>query len=110
MKVKDINNKIAEKMTNGFQSMACFWIFCVYGLLPLVKVLNPYMNQFLYWSNYIQLISLPLLAVGQMILDKASEQRVNEMYDMIKEEFDIAKDERDELNSILSDVKTLVKS
>lgn len=122
-KIKEFNDIFAEKATKYFQTMGMFYIFCIYGLLPLIKIFHPYQDQFLYYSNYVQLISLPLLAVGQYVSDKTSaerlkitnesaEKRSKEMYDMIKTELQIVKDEqisakedRDNLKEILETLK-----
>lgn len=96
---------IAEKATNYVQNMNCFWLFCLYGLLPLLSIFHPYQDTFLYFSNFLQLIFLPLLACGQLVSNKASEKRTiklnkvsesrnTEMYNMLKEEFQIIKDKQ----------------
>ena len=106
---KKINYKIAKIVTTKFQTMGMFYLFCIYGLLPLLKIFTPYMTQFLYWSNFIQLISLPLLAVGQMILNTSSEQRLQETHDTVMEELTVAKEEREDLQVLMEQVKTLLK-
>jgi hypothetical protein len=106
---KKFNYKIAKIVTTKFQTMGMFYLFAIYGLLPLLKIFNPYMTQFLYWSNFIQLISLPLLAVGQMILNTSSEQRLQETHDTVMEELTVAKEEREDLQVLMEQVKTLLK-
>jgi hypothetical protein len=96
-----LNNKIARVITEKFQTMGMFYLFCIYGLLPMLKMFSPYMTQFLYWSNFIQLISLPLLAVGQMILNKAGESRTQETHDAVMEELALAQEERADLLLLL---------
>ena len=106
---KKINYKIAKIVTTKFQTMGMFYLFCIYGLSPLLKIFTPYMTQFLYWPNFIQLISLPLLAVGQMILNTSSEQRLQETHDTVMEELTVAKEEREDLQVLMEQVKTLLK-
>ncbi|UOF90749.1 hypothetical protein LSG31_00255 [Fodinisporobacter ferrooxydans] len=71
--MKKFNNWLALKMTLGFQTMWCFYLFVIYGLTPLKW--PQYMNQILYWSNFCQLIALPALAVGALVLAKKAEQK-----------------------------------
>ena len=47
----------------------------VYGLLPALSYFHPAQEAFLYWSNWIQLWSLPLIMVGTNILGRAAEER-----------------------------------
>jgi len=47
----------------------------VYGVLPAFAVFHPYQESFLYWSNWVQLWSLPLILVGTNILGRDAEKR-----------------------------------
>jgi len=85
-KFEQINETIAKKMTLNFGTMLTCYIFMFYGLLPLIPFITPYMAQMLYWSNWIQLWSLPLIIVGQNILGRDSERRAAETHGMVKAE------------------------
>lgn len=66
--LKALNRWIIVKVSHAFSTNACVWIFVIYGLLPLLRIFRPYQDTFLYWSNYVQLVALPLLAVGQKLM------------------------------------------
>lgn len=90
-KVNHFNDWLALHITKIFGTMWAFYIFVVYGLLPIV--LPDYMDKILYWSNFVQLISLPVLAVGQNILSKGSERRAQKTYEMVKHELLLMKED-----------------
>jgi len=81
-KIKQVNEFIAVKATLIFGSMWLTYIFFIYGFAPLIW--PKAQDSLLYWSNTIQLWSLPLLMVGTNILGRASEKRSQDMYEMIK--------------------------
>jgi hypothetical protein len=60
------------------------YMFFLYGFGP---VLFPSaMTTMLYWSNTVQLWSLPLLMVGQNVMGRASEKRALETHDAVMSE------------------------
>ena len=66
--VSRFNNTLASRSTVAFSSMWAFYVFLVYGLMP---IFFPHaINTLLYWSNVVQLVALPLLAVGQKVLSE----------------------------------------
>ena len=65
-KLTAFNELFASKSTVIFSSMWAFYAFVAYGLLPVF--FPSYQNDLLYWSNCVQLVALPLLAVGQRVL------------------------------------------
>jgi hypothetical protein len=71
--VKTFNEKVAVKGTLLFGSMWTTYALFLYGFLPIL--FPKYMDTFLYWSNTVQLWSLPLLMVGQVVLGRAAEKR-----------------------------------
>ncbi len=70
-----INEAIAVWLTKAFGTMWICYAFMVYGLLPAFAILHPYQEAFLYWSNWVQLWSLPLILVGTNILGREAESR-----------------------------------
>jgi len=81
-----LNDKIALRITLTVSTMWAFYALVIFGLTPLLW--PSHMTQILYWSNFVQLIFLPLLAVGTSVMGRASEQRANEDHEMIKAEFE----------------------
>ena len=76
-KVSVFNELFASKATVGFSSMWAFYVFLLYGLLPVF--FPKYQNDILYWSNCVQLVALPLLAVGQRVLS----QKHDDLHDKV---------------------------
>jgi hypothetical protein len=73
--INHLNERLAVGMTRAFGTMWICYVFIVYGLLPLTAVFHRYQDAFLYWSNWVQLWSLPLILVGTNILGRDAEQR-----------------------------------
>ena len=74
-----INERLARRGTMLFGSMWTFYAFVIYGALGAIFVAQQV--TLLYWSNWIQLWSLPLLMVGGLVLGKASDKRAQATYD-----------------------------
>ena len=52
--------------------MACTWLFCVLAVLGL----QPKLTTFIAWlsSNFLQLVLLPIIMVGQNLKDRAHHE------------------------------------
>jgi hypothetical protein len=85
--INRINEALAVWLTKGFGSMWVFYAFLVYGLLPVYRLFNPYEAAFLYWSNWVQLWSLPLIMVGTNILGREAERRAKEDHDKLAKSY-----------------------
>ena len=81
-RVTRVNEWIALHITVLFGSMWATYLFFFYGFLPLFFP-NQEVN-LLYWSNTVQLWSLPLLMVGTNLLNRSSEQQAQRQYAMIQ--------------------------
>ncbi|HZP82888.1 MAG TPA: hypothetical protein VFB21_14705 [Chthonomonadaceae bacterium] len=84
--VAAVNERIAVMSTLIFGSMWMFYAFFLYGFLPLLPQLAPYQDKFLYWGSWIQLWALPLLMVGGIVLNRASERRAAEDHETLMAE------------------------
>ena len=74
-KINRINEKLAVWLTQAFGTMWICYVFMIYGLLPAFAAFHPHQESFLYWSNWVQLWSLPLILVGTNILGREAEKR-----------------------------------
>jgi hypothetical protein len=83
-RVSAFNERLAVRATWAFGTMWAFYVFTAYGLLPLL--FPGAINTLLYWSNVVQLVALPLLAVGQSVLGRAAERQAKETHDAVLEE------------------------
>ena len=74
-KINQSNETLALYLTRAFGTMWICYAFMVYGALPAFAIFHPYQAAFLYWSNWVQLWSLPLILVGTNILGRNAEKR-----------------------------------
>lgn len=114
--IQTLNESVAVHITMIFGTMWTCYAFFFYGFLPIM--FPRYMNTFLYWSNTVQLWSLPLLMVGQSVMGRASEIRAQETYEaeiqeigMIKQDLNFNKEQQAEMQHqqkvILIEIKEL---
>jgi len=83
--VSKINDVLAMRITMVVGSIWAFYAFVIFGLTP---VLWPqYETQILYWSNFLQLIFLPVITVGTAIMNRDSELRAKQDHETIQLEF-----------------------
>lgn len=83
-RVRAFNDWLAAHATIVFGSMWMTYAFFLYGFIPVLAPSQ--MDHLLYWSNTVQLWSLPLLMVGQNVLGRAAERRATETHDAVMEE------------------------
>lgn len=99
--MKKFNEWIAVRATLLFGSMWTTYLFFCYGFIPLL--VPAWMDKLLYWSNTVQLWSLPLLMVGQNILSRSAEQRAQQDHEAIMEELA-------EIKAMHQELKEFIKS
>ncbi len=73
--INKINERLAVAFTRAFGTMWLCYAFMIYGLLPILSIFRGHENTFLYWSNWVQLWSLPLILVGTNILGRDADER-----------------------------------
>jgi hypothetical protein len=112
-KITKINDKIALRFTFIFGTMWMTYLFFLYGLTPLF--FPQYMNKLLYWSNTVQLWSLPLLMVGTNLLGANAEKRAEQDHEMITKEFseikellELERSENAELHMIFDELQKVI--
>ena len=105
--INKINEWIAIHLTLIFGTMWTTYAFFLYGFLPIA--FPSHQTNFLYWSSSVQLWSLPLIIVGQNLLNRAAEKRNEEMYNMVQTEFNELKIIIDSLLKLQNCVDTVEK-
>ena len=113
-KISSINGLIAMKSTLVMSTMWCVYAFFIWSILPLAI---PSLEQFAMYvsSTVIQLVALPLIMVGQNLLNKGSELRsqqdhealmgaVNDLHHIMAEEDEEDRD-LDNIVTILSEIR-----
>lgn len=90
-KLVQINELIAVWMIKIFGSMWLCYVFVLFGLIPLYSFFSPYKESVLYWSNWIQLWSLPLILVGTNILGRDAEERAKIDHHKLSDSYDETK-------------------
>jgi hypothetical protein len=94
------NKKLALIITNNIGTMSCFWLFCVISLSSLLAVLYAAhvigtvgfltANGFILcvsWisQNFIQLVLLPALMVGQNLQNEAADARAAKTFEDVED-------------------------
>ncbi len=83
------NGRLAVFITNKFGSMGAFYVLVIwmFGWMLLATIgfsyfsKDPYPFTFLlFLSNLVQLFALPILAVGQQVLSRASDKQAAQTY------------------------------
>ena len=82
------NESVAAAGTKMFGSMWTAYAFCVWGILGMLPGLPKAFTDLvlLVSSAWIQLWALPLIMVGGIVLNRASEKRANEDHEALLEE------------------------
>ncbi|WP_370063624.1 hypothetical protein [Streptacidiphilus sp. MAP5-3] len=97
----DFNERLGVRATRIFGSMWTTYGFFAYGFLPVI--FPAWMATLLYWSNSVQLWSLPLLMVGQMVMGRAGERQARETHDAVMEERQLLLEDRELLRQELAE-------
>jgi hypothetical protein len=97
-----INDVLATKVTLIVGTMWAFYAFVIFGLTPLLWPERE--AQILYWSNFLQLIFLPVITVGTAILSRSTETRAAADHATIRKEFFLLQKTHDELRDLLKDI------
>jgi hypothetical protein len=100
--ISSFNERLAVWATKAFGSMWTTYAFFAYGFLPIL--FPSAMNTLLYWSNTVQLWSLPLLMVGTAVLGRAAVAQAAETHDAVIEELQLLRAERDQLAAVAAAV------
>lgn len=90
--IDKVNDVLATRITMIVGSIWAFYAFVIFGLTPVVW--PGYETQILYWSNFLQLIFLPVITVGTAILNRDSERRAIKDHHTIRREFKLLKESR----------------
>ena len=103
-----LSDKIAVWFTNRVGTMTCAYMFLTWSLLPLlfpaVESLVSYVSQ-----SVIQLVLLPLIMVGQSVMNRASDECADDMHSRITDLMELIGEVREEL-VILKDIQSHVSS
>lgn len=105
--VAKINDILAMRITMVVGSIWAFYAFVIFGLTP---VLWPeYETQILYWSNFLQLVFLPVITVGTAIMNRDSERRAKKDHHRIKQEFSLLREADTMLHTTLQEIAAGVR-
>jgi uncharacterized protein YlxW (UPF0749 family) len=106
MRIKEINEIIAARATNLIATMWCVYVFTIFALLPVFfSKLGPVIGYIS--SSFLQLIFLPLIMVGQTVLNRASEQRAEQDHQALMEQIEEIKDMHRDLHDLIAEVKDI---
>jgi hypothetical protein len=102
-----INEILATRITILVGTMWAFYAFAIFGLTPLIW--PAYETQILYWSNFLQLIFLPVITVGTAIMSRRSEARAASDHETITEGFAILQDTHAEIGKSLTEIGLILE-
>ena len=87
--MKTGEHQLAVNVTTFLSTMWAFYLLTIFGLIPLL--LPESEAQVLYWSNFMQLVFLPLITVGSAVLSKTTIARAKTDHHRLKKEFKFLK-------------------
>jgi hypothetical protein len=102
--VSRFNDLLATKITLMVGTMWAFYAFVIFGLTPLIWPQHE--TQILYWSNFLQLIFLPVITVGTALMSRSSERRAAKDHVRIQKEFALLKKTHRELSDKLHEISS----
>jgi len=108
IEMNKINRTIAKKATLIFGTVWVCYLFMLYGFISLFPGMARFQAQLLFWSNWVQLWSLPLIIVGQNILSEESERRSVETHDAVMRELSYATEDRQAMTLVVQDMSHLM--
>jgi hypothetical protein len=100
--ISRLNDVLATRVTLFVGTMWAFYAFVIFGLTPLVW--PEHEEQILYWSNFLQLVFLPVITVGTALMNRATEARAVSDHKKIRKEFKILKETHAELSGSLQQI------
>lgn len=88
--VSRFNERVAVLGTRWFSSMWTFYVFFFLGLSVVLPILPDGAKAviLLTSSAWLQLFSLPLLSVGNSVMNKASERRAKQDHEILQKQVD----------------------
>jgi len=87
--ISRLNDILATRITMLVGTIWAFYAFVIFGLTPIMW--PGYEEQILYWSNFLQLVFLPIITVGT-IISRGSEARAIDDHKKICKEFEMLHD------------------
>jgi hypothetical protein len=112
---EDQGKSLGEKITNKVGTMWCAGLFAILALAGLPKALSE--NKFVDWliQDFLQLVLMSVILVGQDVQSKKTEKLIKETHQASKAEFDLAKSnlvlaqkELEELRLISADIHRII--
>ena len=111
-KIRDLDERIATSITNGVTTMWCAYAFAIIALISLPKALASHDSLVIIsWvaQTFLQLVLLSIIMVGQRVQGEAMENIIRETHEASIKEFEIAKEELRELQTIQKEVHELLR-
>jgi membrane protein implicated in regulation of membrane protease activity len=105
--VTKINDVLATRLTMFVGTIWAFYVFVIFGLTPIFW--PAYETQILYWSNFLQLVFLPIITVGTAILSRDARARAEQDHETIQQEFALLKEAQSMLHKSLNEIGVGVK-
>jgi len=101
LNIKTINELIAKYITLMVGTMWCVYAFAILVIIPLFFPATQTIVMYIS-SSFLQLILLPLIMVGQDILNRKSEKRAEEDHETLLEELSEIKELHKDLHTLIN--------
>ncbi len=88
--VNKFNSSFAMYLTIVVGSIWAFYAFILFGLIPLIWPNSE--QHILYWSNFLQLVFLPVITVGTNVLNRSNKARSAAEFKAVMQELKIVKE------------------
>jgi hypothetical protein len=105
--VSRINDILATRITMWVGTIWAFYAFALFGLTPVFW--PNYEEQILYWSNFLQLVFLPIITVGTALMSRGTLEQQAEGHEIVKKEFALMQETHDQLMEALKQVDAGMK-
>jgi hypothetical protein len=104
MTIKQLNEAIARRITLAVGTMWCVYAFAILVLVPLFVPASQMVIMYIS-SSFLQLVLLPLIMVGQDVLNRKSEQRAEADHSMLIQQLNELKDMHHDLHNLIAKKK-----
>lgn len=104
---KRVNDKFAIGSTLAMSTMWCVYIFVLWSIIP--EFMPQTKDLFTYVAGAVQLIALPLIMVGQKLLNRKSEKRALQDHQTLMKQFQEIKKISETVNEHIEHLEKLTE-
>ena len=106
--IDEKGKSVGEWLTNKIGTMWCAGLFAAIALAGLPKAMNEHNYVDWFIQNFLQLVLMSVILVGQDVQSKKTEKLIRETHEASTAEFELAKKEVEELRSMSTDIHRII--